>query len=304
MISSAGTISTVAGKGSAGYSGDGGDATLAQINGPLGLAVDAAGNLYIGDTGNNAVRQMQPVGVTPTLSAITNGASNASGAVSPGEVVTIYGTGLGPVQLTPYTVVSSTHVTTSLAGTQIFFNGIPAPILYTWANQVGAVVPFGVSGNTKLTAQNGNQTSAAVTVATAAAAPALFTADFSGKGQAVANNVSGTRNSAATPASAGSVITLIGTGGGPTSPGLPDGSLGAGMGLGVAPPQLAAPVSVTIGGQTAQVGYAGAAPGIVAGVIQINATIPSGVAAGSAVPVVLTVAGIPSPAGVTIAVSK
>jgi len=302
MISSAGTISTIAGKGPAGYSGDGGDATLAQINGPLGLAVDVAGNLYIADTGNNAIRQVQPVGVTPTLSAITNGASNATGAIAPGEIVTLYGTGLGPMQLTPFTLGANAQVPTSLAGTQILFNGIAAPILYTWTNQVGVVVPFGVSGSATITAQNGSQTSAPLNAPVAAAAPALFTADFSGKGQAVANNANGTRNSAATPASAGSVITLIATGGGPTNPPQADGSLGPATGG--TPPQLAASVTVTIGGQTAQVSYAGAAPGIVAGVIQINVTIPSSVAASNAVPVVVAIAGVSSPAGVTIAVSK
>jgi uncharacterized protein (TIGR03437 family) len=61
---------------------------------------------------------------------------------------------------------------------------------------------------------------------------------------------------------------------------------------------------LTIGGKTALVSYAGAAPQMVAGIIQINATVPSGVAAGSAVPVVLTVGGIPSPAGTTLAVSQ
>jgi uncharacterized protein (TIGR03437 family) len=309
MISASGTITTIVGKGPAGYSGDGGDASLAQINGPLGLAMDTKGNLYIADTGNNAIRQAQPAGVKPTITAITNAASNATQAIAPGELVTIYGSGLGPIQLTPFALGANGRVPSSLAGTQIFFDGIAAPILYAWTNQVGVVVPFGVSGNVKATAQNGNQTSAALTMATAAAAPALFTVDFSGKGQAVANNANGSRNSAVTPAAVGSVITLIGTGGGPTSPGLPDGALGMGMGLGSPVPQLAAPVTVTIGGQTAHVTYAGAAPGIVAGVMQINVTIPApvsgnGIPLSGNVPVVISVAGVSSPAGVTIAVSN
>jgi uncharacterized protein (TIGR03437 family) len=301
MISASGTITTIVGEGPAGYSGDGGAASQAQINGPFGLAIDAMGNLYIADTGNSAIRQAQPVGVKPAITAITNGASNAICAIAPGEVVTLYGSGLGPTQLTSSTMGANGRVPTTLAGTQILFNGIAAPILYTWNNQVGVIVPFGVTGSAQIVAHFGNQASAPLSLSVAAAAPGLFTADFSGRGQAVANNANGTRNSAATPASAGSIITLIAAGGGPTSPPLADGSMGPTTGT---PPQQAASVSVTIGGQTAPVSYAGAAPGIVAGVMQINVTIPYGVTRGNAVPVVVTVGGVSSPAGVTIAVSN
>jgi uncharacterized protein (TIGR03437 family) len=63
------------------------------------------------------------------------------------------------------------------------------------------------------------------------------------------------------------------------------------------------PVTVTIGNQTADLLYAGEAPGEIAGVMQLNVTIPSGVQPGSAVPVVLQVGDASSPAGVTLAVS-
>jgi trimeric autotransporter adhesin len=299
-ISPDGTISTIAGKGTVGYAGDGGAATSAQVNGPFGLAADSAGNLYIADTGNSAVRILQATSYNLTLSAVTNGASNATGAIAPGEIVTIYGTGLGPTQLTQFSLGATGGVASSLAGTRILINGIPAPVLYTWANQVGVVVPYGVTGSSaQVVAQFGSQTSAALTVPVATAAPALFSGNFSGTGQAVAANQNGSTNSAATPASAGSVIVLLATGTGRTNPPGVDGSISA------APlPQSAAPVTVTIGGQTAQVMYAGGAPGIVAGVTQINATIPSGITAGSAVPVLISVGGVSSPAGATIAVSQ
>ena len=51
-------ISTFAGNGTAGFGGDGGAATSAQLNGPQGLAVDSAGNLYIADTQNQRVRKV------------------------------------------------------------------------------------------------------------------------------------------------------------------------------------------------------------------------------------------------------
>src|SRR5580658_782653 len=57
IIAPNGTISTYAGQGTAGYSGDGGAAIQAQLNSPMGLAIDSAGNLYIADSGNNAIRK-------------------------------------------------------------------------------------------------------------------------------------------------------------------------------------------------------------------------------------------------------
>src|SRR5262249_55832572 len=66
-VTPTGTISTVAGNGTAGLGGDGGAATSAQINSPTGVAVDAAGNLYIADFANNRVRQVTAGG---TISAI------------------------------------------------------------------------------------------------------------------------------------------------------------------------------------------------------------------------------------------
>lgn len=66
MINSAGIISTVAGNGTAGYAGDGGNATLAQLRNPVGVTADASGNIYIVDWHNNSIRK-----VTPTFG--TNG---------------------------------------------------------------------------------------------------------------------------------------------------------------------------------------------------------------------------------------
>jgi trimeric autotransporter adhesin len=72
-----GIISTVAGNGASGFSGDGGLATAAKLNKPLGVAVDSAGNLYIADTGNNHIRKVTPEGIIITVAG--NGASGFSG---------------------------------------------------------------------------------------------------------------------------------------------------------------------------------------------------------------------------------
>jgi len=74
---SGGAVTTVAGTGAAGYSGDGGPATAAQLNGPTGLATDPAGNLYVADTGNNVVRKITTGGVISTFAG--NGNQGYSG---------------------------------------------------------------------------------------------------------------------------------------------------------------------------------------------------------------------------------
>ncbi len=57
-VTPGGTISTVAGNGTGGFNGDGGAATVAQLNVPMGVLVDSAGNLFIADTGNNRIRKV------------------------------------------------------------------------------------------------------------------------------------------------------------------------------------------------------------------------------------------------------
>ena len=66
-VAKPGTITTVAGTGSPGYSGDNGPATQAQLNGPFDIAFDAAGNLYIVDTYNDRVRKVSPDGTITTV---------------------------------------------------------------------------------------------------------------------------------------------------------------------------------------------------------------------------------------------
>src|SRR5579864_1585416 len=66
-INAAGIISTLAGTGTAGFSGDGGPAASAQLNLPYGLAADSSGALYVADLGNNRVRRIGPDGVIATF---------------------------------------------------------------------------------------------------------------------------------------------------------------------------------------------------------------------------------------------
>jgi signal peptidase I len=74
-VTPAGTVSQVAGTGTAGFNGDGGAATAAQVNAPIGLAIDSAGNIYIADTSNNRIRKVTSGG---TISTIAGGGANTA----------------------------------------------------------------------------------------------------------------------------------------------------------------------------------------------------------------------------------
>jgi len=298
-VSSSGIISTIAGGFFYGYSGDGGPATNALLFGAYGVAYDGpTGRLYVAEAGNGVVRLLQPIGASASITSVASGASNLSGPISPGDIVVLYGSGIGPAQLTQAHVGDNGLFSTQLAGTSVSFNGIQAPIIYTWATQVAVVAPYGITGNTaQVTVTYQGQSSAAFSIQVASAAPSIFTSDGSGKGQAAAVNQDNSLNTAGTPAKVGDVIVLFATGEGQTTPGGVDGKPAT-----IPLPKPNLPVAVSIGGQPAQLQYFGGAPGEIAGLMQINAVIPNGIQTGSAVPVVLTVGGAASQAGVSIAV--
>ncbi|HEV2446215.1 MAG TPA: IPT/TIG domain-containing protein, partial [Candidatus Sulfopaludibacter sp.] len=214
-----GPIFTVAGGGVAAYFGDGGLATSAAMNGPSGLAGDSKGNIYIADTVNNAVRMIQPLGTGISVAAVTGAATNALGAVAPGEILVLYGSGLGPAQLVSNRFNAGGVLGTTVGGTTVYVNGTPAPILYSSATQVSVIVPYATTGKTaQIYVVYQNQVSNTVSAAVASAAPGIFTADLSGKGQAAALNQDYSYNGPSKPAKAGGYIFLYLTGGGQTSP--------------------------------------------------------------------------------------
>jgi uncharacterized protein (TIGR03437 family) len=304
-----GTRLWIAGNGTSGFTGDGGPATSAQFNLPYGVAVDANGNVFVADAGNAVIRRLAPVAFS--VGAVANAASiqafsppvsgsgDASNSIAPGEIVVLFGSGIGPADLVVATPQNGSFPT-SLSGTQVMINGRAAPLIYTSAGVVAAIVPYSVSGlnSAQVSVIYQGKTSSVSTLSVAPSAPGIFTANASGSGQAAALNQDGTLNSAANPAPAGSVITLYATGEGQTSPGGVDGQI-AGLKNLASPLQ---PVSATIGGLPAVIDYAGAAPTLVAGVLQVNVEVPAGFAPGSSIPVVLQIGGVNSPT-VTIAVS-
>ena len=229
---------------------------------------------------------------------ITSAASYESGPLAPGEIVALFGSQLGPSTLVSQTPSGNRYGDT-LAGTQVLFNGRAAPLIYTSAGQVAAIVPFEIAGQASVSVQAtyNSVPTPAVPMPVAAAWPALWAADATGRGPGAVLNQDSTLNSAANPAPVGSVIQLYGTGGGLTVPPSQDGTVSCQIG------DFAQPVSVTIGGVSAPaIWYSGPAPCEVAGVFQINVTIPAGVESGPAVPVVVWVGGNSSPSTVTVAI--
>uniref|UniRef100_Q01Z27 BACON domain-containing protein n=1 Tax=Solibacter usitatus (strain Ellin6076) TaxID=234267 RepID=Q01Z27_SOLUE len=233
-----------------------------------------------------------------TAQGVVNAASLQAGVIAPGEVLTVFGTNLGPATIQKPSVIAG-QVDTVAGGTRFLFDGIAAPMIYAVSGQAAAVVPFALQGHatTQLQVESQGTRSAPITLPVAAAAPAIFTTSQSGKGQGAILNQDGSFNALSTPAASGSTVVIYATGGGVLSPAATDGSLAqAPFG------RLSQPYSVRIGGLPAAVAYAGAAPGIIQGVIQINAVVPIGIAPSATVPLDITIAGVTSPAGVTLAV--
>jgi len=304
-ILSDGTQFAIAGNGKPGFSGDGGPATNAELNFPYGVAVDSSGNVYVADYNNYAIRLLTPVA---SSIGIVSAASYVGLAVAPGEMVAIYGTGIGPATPASSEPGSNGKFPTELAGSTVSFNGINAPLLYTSASQIDAIVPYGVSttniASVSVNYQGQNLTSAGVPIVTAA--PGIFTYNGSGTGQAAATNQDGTINSISNPAQPNSIVTFYLTGEGLTNPAGTDGGITP---LPPAPPRVPVqPVSVYLSGQQVNVPYAAEAPGQVAGVMQINAQIPPNLLQPSntspvAVPLLVVVGSTFTQAGVTIAVA-
>ncbi len=240
---------------------------------------------------------IEPPPVAFSAAGIDNAASFLSGGVSPGEMVTVFGTSLGPTTLA-YLQVDPTgkFLLSNIGNTQVTFDGTPAPLIYTAAGQLSAIVPYEVAGKgaTSVRVTHNGVASPAISVPVTDAAPALFTLNQGGSGQAAAQTDS-LPNSSQYPAARGSVIVLYGTGEGQTTPAGQDGLLAL-----TAPyPAPIAPVTVQIDGKPAVVQYAGTAPEDVAGILQVNAVVPADATAGD-VPVVLQIGTHTSRSDVTV----
>jgi uncharacterized protein (TIGR03437 family) len=294
--------------------------TASPGSGNGGIAYHVAANTSLATrTGNIHVTPAGTVGAllftvtqsaagppAPVVTAVENAASYAANAVSPGEIVTIFGSLMGPASLTLYQLTGAGSFPTSIAGTQVLFDGVAAPMIYTSRGQVSAMAPYGLAGknSTNVQVQYQGATSAAIAMPVQPATPGIFSLDASGLGSGAILNQDFTLNLAivsqgSRPAAIGEVVAIYCTGGGLTNPATVDGSIT----VSTPPlPILTQNVSVTIGGLPAKVDYSGGTPQSVAGLTQINAEVPSGVKPGSSVPVVVQIGTAKSQAGITMAV--
>ena len=269
-----------------------------QISATAALPGTYQGSITVSWNGGSAVIPVTyyataTAAAPPVMSAIVSSGSAIPGSIAGGELITIFGSGLGGIP-----AILGPSVTTNLGGTQVLINSTPAPMIYSSTGQVNAIVPYEASGIASIQVIAGGIQTGTWGVPVVPSAPSIFTVlARPGIGQGSIVNQDGTiNNGKRTPASRGTAIQIYATGGGQTMPSSSTGSVAQ------VAANLLLPVKVTIGGMDAQVLYAGNAPGEVEGVVQINAMVPPSVMPGAALPVIVTIAGVPSQTGVTIAV--
>jgi uncharacterized protein (TIGR03437 family) len=276
------------------YGGDGGPASLSSVT-PIAVRMDGAGRIYVVDhaftsayptrTADASLRLLQPTNQAILIGSVRSAATEAIKSVSPGKIVVIYGVGMGPAQLVQAAPKSGVYPN-SVGGTQVFFDGILASLIYSSATQVAVVVPYEVSAaTTAMTIQYGGQISLPYSLSVAPVSPGIFSANGTGAGQCAALNADGSVNDAAHPARPGDLISLYVTGEGLDNPPQSDGNVTSVVGP---YPKPVLPVNVEIGGTSATVTYAGAAPALIAGMMQVVVQVPAGVEPGGYVPVQLS----------------
>jgi uncharacterized protein (TIGR03437 family) len=348
-VSTTGTISTFAGTGIAGFSGDGGPATSAQLNGPFEFTIDAQDNIFVFELTGGRIRRITPEGVISTVAGggtlvaqsgveatsvslqpsfwiglskgaggvlnvtdnialatlepaqifsnwVAHGASFAAGAISPGQVVTYWGVDMGPKQMALASYDASGKLATSVAGTKVYFDGVEAPLVYVSDSQSSAIVPYGVSGTTKMQVEYNGRRTNTIPLSVVPTRPGIFTYS-AGTGQGVIVNTDSSFNGASNAVERGGWIVFFVSGQGVTNPQIADGQLPVSPNF----PAPAAPVRVFFGDVEAPAAdiWAGL---IYQGVLQVNVKVPANVTPGTAVQLKMRIGSLDSQAGVTVAV--
>jgi uncharacterized protein (TIGR03437 family) len=223
----------------------------------------------------------------------------ASKPLAPGGYISIFGSHLasGPV------AASSSPLPTTLGGIRVFLGGEALPLQFADAGQINAIVPYDAPVNSTqqvIIEQNGSVYSMPELVTLGPSQPAVFTQDGTGSGAGVIVVVKADGDqfeaSASNPASPGDALVIYCAGLGSVTP-----AVSSGAAAPISPlSETVNPVTATIGGQPAQVLFSGLTPGF-AGLYQVNVIVPTGIASGANVPVILTSAGTASPP-VTVAI--
>jgi uncharacterized protein (TIGR03437 family) len=248
----------------------------------LEIGGEELAQIRFGQTGWTAPACLSP--------AVLNAASFISDGISPGEFVSLTGFGIGPESGVVYQPGSQGEVPLSLGGVQVFFNGIPAPLLYVQSLQVNAQLPFEISPFEISTSTSGvtivavtltynNQTFGPYTLdSNWLGPPGIFRSQPGVSTQAAALNQDGSVNGPSNPADPGSVVAFFGTGYGPLVSPCATGGLN--------PPGpiplywTGTPIADTTTYTGYPVEYEGSAPALLCGIVQFNFQVPLSAAPG------------------------
>ena len=241
-------------------------------------------------TGALRINQNVPV-ITPGA-VVSTASLIPQTPIAPGSLISILGSSLAGSSLTSDT----DPLPASLAGTAVLIAGRSAPLVAVSSERIDAVVPFDVPPNTQqqVLVQTGLVSTLPEPITVAPAEPAIFSQDNSGMGQGAIYGVKADGSfvlaDSSNPVTAGDSILISCAGLGGVDPPAAAGESAPDSPLS----HTVNSVSVTIGGVHATMASGQLLPGAI-GVYQVQATVPDGVSAGSAVPVVVTVAGQQSP---------
>jgi uncharacterized protein (TIGR03437 family) len=293
VVDGFGTISTIAGNHTLGFSGDGGSAITAELDFPWGIATNASGNVWVVDANNHRVRELTPT--SPLVSSgslgVVNAASFASGGLVPGGMATLFGSNLTSAK--GINLASAVPLGAQLLNTSVKIdNTLSAPIFavdnVNGQQQINFQAPWELAGKSSAVLQvaNNGALSLPVTVPVLAAQPGVFTYTVGSDTFGVVLHVNFQLANTADPVASGEFVLIFCTNLGAVAPAIADGVAGSGAQTTVAP------VTVTIGGASAPVSFSGLAAGFV-GLYQVNAQVPTGLAAMNQ-PLVVRVSGASS----------
>ncbi len=256
-----------------------------DVSGITNYVVGAAGAIRIG-SGIGPYLGLSVALTAPTASGsgvwvdpqgIVNAGSFApfTAGISPGELITIFGNNLAPSTQ----VASSIPFSSNLNGVQVSINGLPAPLYYVTAGQIAAIVPYATGGDSiaTISVNNNGTTSNTVTAFINLTTPGVLTQSQNGLGPgSILHAADYSLVTSENPAQAGETVAVYLTGLGAVNPAIPDGSAGPSSPTSNATNTITADLS----GTTATVGFAGLAPTL-AGLYQVNLTIPTGLTSGN-----------------------
>jgi uncharacterized protein (TIGR03437 family) len=242
------------------------------------LALDAADNIYLPN--NVGVWKLSPPSPAPVImppcfsQILALNEVPPGGTLAPGELAVIDGFNLGPQAAVYAALNSSGRFPTMLAGAQVMVGGYLAPLIYVQQGKIRFMTPFEIAGEQQAPVEviTGGLNSDPVTAAVAAAAPSVIQLQpVSVSCQGAVLNQDGSVNSATNPAAIGSVVSIFAEGAGQMNMPVVDGSLAT------APfPAPLLPVKIWFQDEQnfGAVYYAGSAPGLIMGTLQVNARIP------------------------------